>query len=425
MIHLCWLIACWYVIFNLFDLRPPTDPNVSPHLEVVKRAAAADHHHQGEDDLTERERGYVRAALAYASGSLDNATKELSNMLFDYPRDGLAIRVMVGSYIVLAEFEKMRDLVGRVLPFWTEDTPLYNCILAFYGFALEECRERGKAEEVARKALAMDRRTPFATHAMAHIMEEAHHPREGVEFLTSTRSHWTGAVYEGHITWHLTLYYLDLGDVSKVLEEFDTHLKPKANKDNLFGLLDASSLLWRLEVMGIEVGEERWEVVTQGMTPHIHNHRSPWFDAHIMFSLARGKVCESTARLALAEGMMKSMHKYAADDAEDLPNQKLAEKLGVPVCNALLAFGQEKYDEVLQIMVPLRYEFLSFGGSWAQRQVFNVTMIQAAIKANNLSVALGLVAEMMAQKPHNPKYGKVFEMLQKSYKEKQGSLIVN
>ncbi len=69
---------------------------------------------------------------------------------------------------------------------------------------------------------------------------------------------------------------LDLGDVSKVLEEFDTHLKPKANKDNLFGLLDASSLLWRLEVMGIEVGEERWEVVTQGMTPHIHNHRSPW-----------------------------------------------------------------------------------------------------------------------------------------------------
>ncbi len=46
-------------------------------------------------------------------------------------------------------------------------------------------------------------------------------------------------------------------------------------------------------------------------------------------------------------------------------------------------------------MVPLRYEFLSFGGSWAQRQVFNVTMIQAAIKANKLSVALGLVAEMM------------------------------
>ena len=29
------------------------------------------------------------------------------------------------------------------------------------------------------------------------------------------------------------------------------------------------------------------------------------FDAHIMFSLARGKVSESTARLALAKEMMK------------------------------------------------------------------------------------------------------------------------
>ncbi len=52
-------------------------------------------------------------------------------------------------------------------------------------------------------------------------------------------------------------------------------------------------------------------------------------------------------------------------------------------------------------MVPLRYEFLSFGGSWAQRQVFNVTMIQAAIKANNLSVALGLAAEMMVSNSEN------------------------
>ena len=173
-----------------------------------------------------------------------------------------------------------------------------------------------------------------------------------MEFLTATRSDWTG-VFEGHINWHLILYYLggslfstlrhplvttgcfivdsspfvamrfqresynechvqeishgvvtkwkqlrvfsgdrhefttkfsfvclylppDLGDIDKVLAEFDTHLKPRAKKDNLFGLLDASSLLWRLEAMGIDAGEERWSVVTEGMTPHAHNHRSPW-----------------------------------------------------------------------------------------------------------------------------------------------------
>ncbi len=39
-------------------------------------------------------------------------------------------------------------------------------VIYSYGFALEECRERDKAEEVARRALAIDKRTPFATHAM-------------------------------------------------------------------------------------------------------------------------------------------------------------------------------------------------------------------------------------------------------------------
>jgi hypothetical protein len=45
-------------------------------------------------------------------------------------------------------------------------------------------------------------------------------------------------------------------------------------------------------------------------------------------------------------------------------------------------------------MLPLRYDLIKLGGSWAQRQVFNVTMIQAAIKANKPSLALSILAEL-------------------------------
>ena len=54
--------------------------------------------------------------------------------------------------------------------------------------------------------------------------------------------------------------------------------------------------------------------------------------------------------------------------------------------------------QVLQIMLPLRYDFRSFGGSWAQRQVFSVTMIQAAVRANKTSLALALVTELKVGK---------------------------
>ena len=40
----------------------------------------------------------------------------------------------------------------------------------------------------------------------------------------------------------------DLGKMDKVLEEYDNVLAQSAVGDNAFGLVDASSLLWRLEV---------------------------------------------------------------------------------------------------------------------------------------------------------------------------------
>jgi len=38
---------------------------------------------------------------------------------------------VVDLAIGTGEYERMRDVVGRVLPFWTEDMPLYHAILAW------------------------------------------------------------------------------------------------------------------------------------------------------------------------------------------------------------------------------------------------------------------------------------------------------
>lgn len=69
---------------------------------------------------------------------------------------------------------------------------------------------------------------------------------------------------------------VDLGDTDAVLREFDDVLYAKATSDNYLGLIDASSLLWRLEVGGVDPGEERWGRVTDAMATRVHNHRMPW-----------------------------------------------------------------------------------------------------------------------------------------------------
>ena len=107
-------------------------------------------------------------------------------------------------------------------------------------------------------------------------MEEEHDASSGVEFLTSTRSDWCDSTFGGHITWHLTLYHLELGDTAAVLREFDSVLLDRATASDKFGLLDASSLLWRLNCLGVDPGEDRWARVTSAMETHLGNHRSPW-----------------------------------------------------------------------------------------------------------------------------------------------------
>ena len=65
--------------------------------------------------------------------------------------------------------------------------------------------------------------------------------------------------------------------MESLFQEFDDVLFKKAVSDNQLGLLDSSSLLWRLNTMGIDVGEERWKRVTDALATHVNNHQSPWF----------------------------------------------------------------------------------------------------------------------------------------------------
>ena len=48
----------------------------------------------------------------------------------------------------------------------------------------------------------------------------------------------------------------------------------------------------------------------------------------------------------------------------------------------------------MSILLPLRYDLGYLGGSWAQRQVFSITLIQGAINSKQLPLALALVAEL-------------------------------
>jgi len=72
---------------------------------------------------------------------------------------------------------------------------------------------------------------------------------------------------------------LDLGDIDAVLREFDTVIYENSTPENMLALVDGTSLLWRLNLLGIDPGEKRWERLTESCAKLVGNHGLAWLVA--------------------------------------------------------------------------------------------------------------------------------------------------
>ena len=76
--------------------------------------------------------------------------------------------------------------------------------------------------------------------------------------------------------------------------------------------------------------------------------------------------------------------------------------VGQPVTLAIKAFGDENYAEVVRLLRSVRNIAHRFGGSHAQRDVLDLTLIEAALRSGQQSLAAALTAERAAMRPTSP-----------------------
>ncbi len=73
----------------------------------------------------------------------------------------------------------------------------------------------------------------------------------------------------------------------------------------------------------------------------------------------------------------------------------MTSRVGLPVCRGLVAFGEGDYEQVLDELWRVRARLHEFGGSHAQRDAIERTLLEAAIRAPRLDVARALVNERL------------------------------
>jgi tetratricopeptide (TPR) repeat protein len=339
-----------------------------------------------------RERGHIAALRAWLDGDFQRASDLYGSLLVEYPRDLFALQIAHQCDFFLGQSMMLRDRIARVLPYWSKDVPGYGYVLGMYAFGLEEMNDYRRAEDMGCRALDIERRDPWAVHAVAHVMEMEGRVADGIAFLKQRRQDWApDNMFAFHNWWHLGLYHLDLGQTDRVLEIYDTAIRPKPSSVAL-EMVDASAMLWRLHLREIDVGT-RWAEIADAYVPTAEDAYYAFNDAHATMAFV------GAGRAGDAERVLAALRHRAGGSGT---NAMMTRDVGLPLCLGLRAFGDGRYEEAVGHLLPLRPIAHRFGGSHAQRDVIGLTLIESAIRSGQAKLARALAAERTALKPASP-----------------------
>jgi tetratricopeptide (TPR) repeat protein len=318
--------------------------------------------------------------------------RRYGDIAVDYPRDLLALQVAHVGDFFLGQSALLRDRVAQVLPAWNSSVPGYGYVLGMHAFGLEETGLYDRAEDAGRKALELNRRDPWAVHAVAHVLEMQGRIREGMEFLGSRAPDWSvdnGLAY--HNWWHLALHHLELAEYDRALEIFDTRIRP-AQTSIALEMLDASAMLWRLTLRGVDVGA-RWKALAACWQPLAGDRFYAFNDAHAVMAFV------GAGDWAAVDRTIASLEQAAAETGT---NGLMSRAVGLPLARAIAAFGRQDYTAAIDWLTPIRGHANLFGGSHAQRDLLQLTLLESAFRAGRPALARALAAERTELKRTSP-----------------------
>jgi hypothetical protein len=359
-----------------------TEPGGLPVARASLRAAKA----VWADD---RERGHLRAIQLLTDGRWREAGRVLEDVTAAYPLDALALQAGHQIDFFTGDSRMLRDRIARALPAWSPSVAGYHAVLGMYAFGLEECGEYGRAEEAGRRCVELERRDGWGWHAVTHVLEMQHRPAEGIKWLRADTGAWTNeSFFAVHNWWHLALFYLEQGDVDEVLRLVDGPIFGARSKIVL-EMIDVSALLWRLVLRGVDVGD-RWDAVADNWAPVAGTGSYAFNEFHAMMAFVG-----SGRREREQKAVINSLRAAATGVGDPAA---FAREVGLDAALAIQAFGQGRYAETVQLLRPVRSYSHRFGGSHAQRDLIDLTLIEAAVRSHRKELASALTAERLARR---------------------------
>lgn len=335
-----------------------------------------------------RENLWIRALREWLEGRPSGAIAAMEEALRHNPRDTLSAKVGHAIRFILGDAKGMRASIEQILPAHDENHPLRGYLLGCHAFALEETGDYAAAEAAGREGLVFSPDDAWGLHAVAHVYDMTAAPGEGIALIENNRSAWDHCNnFRYHVWWHKALLHLDRGETDVALSLYDQKIR-EDKTDDYRDIANATSLLMRLELEGMDVGD-RWTELADFSENRTQDGCLVFADLHYMLALGAAGRQEAAGDMAL---------RFTIDAKKQGEMPARVADPGIAAITGLHSFAEARWDTAFMNLAAARPAMQTIGGSHAQRDVFERMTIDAGIRAGFYSQTEEILAARIAQR---------------------------
>jgi tetratricopeptide (TPR) repeat protein len=351
----------------LFSLFQGDGASAKTSIERARSLAAG---------ATRREQQHVGALSAIAGGEAARGLGLIEEHVKEFPRDALLVN-QAGSTIGLggrADREALRvAFVERLASAYGDDWWYHSAL----GFTYHEVGRYDESRRLSERSLAQYPGNANASHNIAHVCYETVDNDGGVALLTD----WLGgydrrAPFHCHLAWHLALFELQRGRPERSLAIYEQDIAPSSNPR--LAMIDGSALLWRFGLYDYEKGPLPWRPLAE-LATRVTRPGFIFGDVHA--ALAYASAGDRAALSALTAGL----------EALHAKGHPIAGTVALPLVRGVAAYVDGDFAGALALMESVDSEIHRVGGSHAQWELFEETMVVCLLRLGRLAEAQRLI----------------------------------
>ncbi len=356
-----------------------------PQAQAARAAAKA-----AAAGVPAREASYLAFYDLVLSGQGDAAVAAAKTHLAEWPRDAMVLSPCTSVFGLIGfsgragREQEQLDLLDGFATHYGDDW-WFN---TQYAFAQLELGFRDTARPRIEAALARYPLNAHGVHIRAHMYYEDGEQAASRDYLTAWLSTYArDGQLHCHISWHLALSALETGDAGEAFRIYNDAVAPAATwGPPLNALTDSVAFLWRAELSGCARDPAQWRVLVEFAHKMFPRAALAFADAHIALADA---VAGDGAALEARLREMKDMEGLGR-----LPSGPVVPALA----RAFSAFLREDYAGAIDAIEPVAAEHERIGGSRAQRDLVEFTLLKAYVSAGRPEAA----RRMLSQRRQGP-----------------------